>query len=269
MAEDKHSEGHGEAGHKSHGGGHATGGHDEHEGAPEWLISFADNVVLMMGFFVILLAMNMKSPVTNHTGVGTPDKEGGVPESDQIDFVLAIREAFNPIDLDSDNPAEAALRRRKRERMEGGRSKQPEEHGAGRESQSTRPTDLSNLGGTVQFADDSSTLSESARKRVEEIAFRVRGQRFFVEVRGHASPSETYRDVDKGFSLSFARARAVAEALAEAGVAWPQIRMVACSDNERNVPRAYDESDRLNQRVEVVVTGDRLPDPAGTPIGGR
>ena len=43
---------------------HATGGgHDEeHEGAPEWLISFADMVMLIMGFFVILFALNMSPP---------------------------------------------------------------------------------------------------------------------------------------------------------------------------------------------------------------
>ena len=64
----EHEEGHGGG---SHGGGHAAGGHEEgHEGAPEWLISFADNVALMMGFFVILLAMNMgpKGSSVNNTG---------------------------------------------------------------------------------------------------------------------------------------------------------------------------------------------------------
>src|SRR6185503_8776216 len=108
---DEHGKGHGGGSH-GHGGGHGGGGHEEHEGAPEWLISFADNVALMMGFFVILLAMNMKSPKTN-SGIGGPDRQGG--NLDQMDFVLALREAFNPIDLDSHNPAEAELRKLKRE----------------------------------------------------------------------------------------------------------------------------------------------------------
>ena len=99
MAEKEHKEGHeheggshGGGGHGAHGGGggHAEG---EHEGAPEWLISFADNVALMMGFFVILLAMNMKDPTAG--GIGGKDKNGGAPDSKSVDFVIAIRDAFS------------------------------------------------------------------------------------------------------------------------------------------------------------------------------
>ena len=45
MADEKHNESGGEESHgASHGGpAHAGGAHEEHEGAPEWLISFADN----------------------------------------------------------------------------------------------------------------------------------------------------------------------------------------------------------------------------------
>lgn len=44
-----HEEGHGKKGHGGHGGHGHGGGHEEHAGAPEWLISFADNVALLMG----------------------------------------------------------------------------------------------------------------------------------------------------------------------------------------------------------------------------
>src|SRR5512136_3011850 len=91
--------------HHSHGKGHGGGGHGEeaHEGAPEWLISFADNVMLQMGFFVILLALAMKG--SSAGGLAKEGKQragGGSPTPDQLDFAIAVREAFNnPVDVNS------------------------------------------------------------------------------------------------------------------------------------------------------------------------
>lgn len=269
MADEKHNEGHG--GGEDHGGGHGGGGHgggghgggehEEHEGAPEWLISFADNVALMMGFFVILLAMNMKAPVAKG-GIGSEPDSTGVSAGDRLDFIIALRQAFNPIDMNSTNPAEAELRKRLRDRL-GQRlvARQPEEHGDAREAQAIRPTDFSNLGGDIPFDDNSESLTEAATKRARDIAARVRGQRYYIDVRGHASPTETYRNPEKAMALSYARAAAVAHVLTSNGVSWDQIRMVACGTGQPAVERSYEE-DHLNQRVEVIVTSDRLPDPA-------
>lgn len=240
------------------GTGHQHGGlpHEEHEGAPEWLISFADNVVLMMGFFVILLAMNMKEPTTG--GIGGKEKMGGQPDSRMLDLIIGIREAFNnPIRLDSTDPAEAVFRRRILEKRQGGMSLQPEEPGAGRESQTIIPTERSGLGGVVPFDDDADALSPHALERAEQIARKVRGQRWIIEVRGHASPSETLRDPERGMALGYRRALAVARVLAGQGVRWEHMRVISCGANERQAPREYERhADRINQRVEVVVTGE-------------
>lgn len=272
MAEHEHDEkhegggGHGGGGHGGHGGGgHAEG---EHEGAPEWLISFADNVMLIMAFFVIMLAMNMGPK-------GTP-VQGGDPsevenyERRQADFVIGIREAFNaPLDID-DPSLSAIVKRRLLERRESGRSMQPEEPGAGRESQSTIPTDRSSLGGLVAFDDNEEALSASGRQRVMDIAGRLKGTRFRIEVRGHASPSETMRREERGMALGYARAAAVAQALVAGGLKWEQLRVVSCGDHERQVQRTYDrDADRRNQRVEIIVTGETVSDvPRGTESGG-
>ncbi len=48
---------------------------------------------------------------------------------------------------------------------------------------------------------------------------------------------------------------AVAEALAAAGIDWKQLRLIACGDSERIIPRAEDAAGHArNQRVEVVAT---------------
>jgi flagellar motor protein MotB len=267
VAEKEHEE-HGSGG-GGHGGGGAHGGgggHEEHEGAPEWLISFADNVALMMGFFVILLAMNMKEPTAG--GIGGKEKNGGAPQSDRMmELALGIREAFHS-ELDPSNPDDAELIRYRKRKSEGGQSQQPDETGPGREHQTVIPTERSSLGGVVPFEDDAGTLSPSGKRRAEEIGLKLRGMRFIIEVRGHASPSETGRNWKKGETLSHARALAVAEVLAEQGVLPGQMRIAASGDNERNVARDYDrDNDRMNQRVEVIVTNDQMPDESGNRPG--
>ena len=108
--------GHGDdGGHKKkkhgHGGGHGGGGHggEEHEGAPEWLISFADMVMLMMGFFVILFAMNVQ-PKGGNPGGGGEQAEGVSQELNMVDLAIAVRRAFNnDVDLNSTDPKDQPL----------------------------------------------------------------------------------------------------------------------------------------------------------------
>ncbi len=248
--------GHGGGGHGGHGGGHEEG----HEGAPEWLISFADNVALMMGFFVILLAMNMGPKAKSESeGTGT---HAGNPDDRMLDFVIAVREGFNnPIDLGSDDPQEARLRQRMLERLSGGTTQDGPE-GKHKDLQATRPTDYTNIGGRIDFDEGSSLLTPAAKEVAIDVADRIKGLHWIIEIRGHSSPFETLpeRDPVKAFQLSSARAMAVAQAMAQRGVRWEQIRVVACGDGDRIVGRANDaKEDAANQRVEIVVTKDLLP----------
>jgi flagellar motor protein MotB len=231
--------------------------HEEgHEGAPEWLISFADNVVLQMGFFVILLAMNMAIP-----GAGEGEGTGGqAREEALLDFAIAVRQSFNnPVDIGSTRPEDAALvarllERRRKEAGEGG----PEGHE--QEAQTLRPTGYSSLGGTVLFVDHSAVVGPDQQRRASDIGRRIEGLRWIVEVRGHVSAAEAFRDGTRGWKLSHERAMAVAEVLADAGVDWRQIRLVACGDTDPVHFRAYEPGEqRTNQRVDIVVTDQVVP----------
>jgi outer membrane protein OmpA-like peptidoglycan-associated protein len=260
---EKHEEGHGGGSHGGGGhggGGHGGGEHEEHEGAPEWLISFADNVALMMGFFVILLAMNMKKETAG--GIGGEKAMGGRPSNEMADFVLAMREGFNnPVNVNSTNPAEADLVKRKRE-------KESESNEAGRKGknekvQSVRPhSDFSNLGGQATFVEGSAALSETEKAGVKRIAETVAGLRWMVEVRGHVSAAESVRDPRAGWRMSFDRAYAAGQALVEGGMDWKQIRLVACGTNGSMASgRQYDSTMlRGDQRAEIVVTNEPMPD---------
>lgn len=269
MAEehDSHGEEHGSHGHGGggHGGGHGGGGHEEHEGAPEWLISFADNVALMMGFFVILLAMNMGPKGSGNT----PGNEtGGAPsQPDMIDFVISMREAFNnPIKIDSSREDEAVFVKRMLQRK-GGAGRPESQTGKDPDGGAIRPSDYRNVVCSVEFDDRSALLSEHDRTALHEAADKIRGQRWVIEVRGHVSPFESMRNPRTAMQLSFDRAMATASSLADAGVPWQNLRIVAVGDHDLIVARSGDRArDKSNQRAEIVVTNEVVAsDPYASP----
>ncbi|HYF14326.1 MAG TPA: OmpA family protein [Phycisphaerales bacterium] len=269
--EEKHGEGGRGGGHGGGHGAHGGGGHaeGEHEGAPEWLISFADNVALMMGFFVILLAMNM-GPKGDPKQGGEPSETNaadGAPSAHQLDMILSIREGFgNPVSIDSNDPKEVALVRRLREKT-GGMSHSDGPLGRHDRQQAVRPSDYDRVTASVTFDDRSALLSAEARETIAQVAQKQKDQRWIVEVRGHAGPYEVMRERSKALELSLERAKAVARALVDSGMPWEAVRVVGCADADRVVGRTFDrEQDRGNQRVELVVTNYLMPsDPYAAP----
>ncbi|MBU6413684.1 MAG: OmpA family protein [Planctomycetes bacterium] len=266
---EEHGEEHGSHGGGGHGGGHGGGGHaeGEHEGAPEWLISFADNVALMMGFFVILLAMNMGPKAKGHSK--TESEGNGAPSEAMVDFVIAMRESFNnPFDLASTSEVDQPFIKRIKEKR--GESAEEGVRGNSRNVQAVRPTGYSDIGATIPFDNDSELLSGAAKEVIASAAAKLRGHRYVIEIRGHTSPSEVKRSPEKGLELSYRRAMTVARALAEQGVPWTQMRPSAAADHERIVSRTYSrDEDGRNQRVEVILTNEAVAgDPYTREVGG-
>lgn len=271
---DKHDKNAGEhKPHKKHGGHGGHGAHEEHEeGVPEWVVSFADNVLLQMGFFVILLAMNMGVKAQGPVSEGEGTTSAGTANAQMLDMAIAIREAFNsPVDLNSESPDDQALIRRLLERAaKNGESPTSGATGTDKNAQSVRPSERSDRGNYVEFSDRSEDLSESARRTLEDVSKELAGQSWIIEVRGHASALEARRDPHASRELSYQRAYAVALFLAERGLDWRRIRLVACGDSHPVVPRAGSASEHAtNQRVEVVTMPEAVPDDPFSKPSGR
>jgi flagellar motor protein MotB len=250
----KHEGEHGDGGHKKH-KKHHHAAHPEHEHEEGWIVSFADNVLLMMGFFVILLAMNMGPK-------GTSDAAAAETAEDRLlDVAIAVREAFhNPVSLESADAADQPLIRRLRHRMNKGDVNTRAPDGESQSVQTVRPSDWAGDGGYVQFAERSTLLDEGGKRTIAQIAEKLVGGRWVIEVRGHASKWETWRDARKARDLSYERAYVVGYELTLRGVAWNQIRLVSCGDAIPVAPsaRTSDEA-QTNQRTEIMVLNETVP----------
>lgn len=249
--------GHGDGEHRKHKKHHHKA-HEEHEHEEGWIVSFADNVLLMMGFFVILLAMNMGPK-------GSSEASGATAADDRmLDVAIAVREAFhNPLDLDSKDPNDLPLIQRMMRRASGPKPAEPEEgpRGDDREPQSVRPTDWKGMGSYVQFADFATTLSETSKETLAETAQQIAGSRWMLEIRGHASRSECRGDPKRARELSYQRAWAVGVELARLGVDWDRMRLVSCGSSAPALARARTSSERAtNQRTEILVLNETLPE---------
>ncbi|CAN5757079.1 hypothetical protein BH11PLA1_BH11PLA1_21320 [soil metagenome] len=269
---ENHSEGGGqEHAHKKHGGGHGhAAAHAEHEeGVPEWVVSFADNALLQMGFFAILLAMNIG---VKAKGAVDPKetKEGAAAaaQSDAyLDMVIAIREGFNsPVSMDSVNPEDQPLIKHLQKKNGKSPGKDGQGNGEAPDSQALKGASITSENTTISFEQGSSSLSARGKGEIASFARAVAGSNFVIEVRGHVSPWEgrqaqqTSEDIQKAHRLSFERALGVAGELVAAGCDVRLVRIRTSGSSDRVSQTVYTEAEkRSNQRVEIVRTNEEMP----------
>lgn len=248
--------GHGEGEEKKHSHKkHHHAAHPEHEHEEGWIVSFADNVLLMMGFFVILLAMNMGPKGESDAA---PSQ---TPQERLLDVAIAVRDAFNnPLSMNSTAPADQPLIRHMRNRQTKGDVKGPGPDGESNSVQTVRPSDYAGAGGFVRFAENGAELDADGRRTVAQISEEIAGSRWIIEIRGHASRFETWGDVRKAHELAHKRAWAVGAELVEQGMKWEQMRLVSVGDAAPVEARARSADEgRTNQRAEILVLTESAP----------
>jgi len=229
----------------------------ECEECPEWIFTFADLVMLMMGFFVILWVLQPP-----------PAKKGEPRQALPVELLAAIREAFGHVpDPNSTDPVDIEMLIQKLAQMKahrgaglGGETTVPRKapEGTDPEAELIRPSKQVGTGGKVLFAPGDAKLSAESMRALDEITPIIKGYRNIIMVKGHAS-ADDYPDGTADslkMDLSLKRAQAAADYLVGKGVDRETLRVQGCSTYEPVVQRAYTgDLKSLNRRVEVEATG--------------
>src|SRR5579862_2799021 len=244
--------------------------HVECEECPEWIFTFADLVMLMMGFFVILWVLK---PAPGKT------EDNPKANDDWIAVAASVREAFGYLpDPHSSDPVDLHMLLKKMHTInpvkgpKDGSKARIEQHspdGTDPEVQTIREGKVSTMGGRMMFDRGSAELTPATRAALDQAAEHIKGHFTIVYMRGHSAAD----DLPEGATekqkrdLSMKRAEAAADYLVSRGVDPQVLRPVGASTYEPVNVRAYTpEAVAMNRRVEVEVTATLVSDRQGKPV---
>ncbi|MGD1276386.1 MAG: OmpA family protein [Tepidisphaeraceae bacterium] len=237
------------------------------EECPEWIFTFADLVMLMMGFFVILWVLK---PAPGKKGEGTANE-------DWVRVAAAIREAFGYIpNPNSRDPVDVQmiLNGLSKSRMNGPGNGgkillQPKgAEGSDPEVTSIRPSNQATEGGKMLFDRGSFALTDQTKQELDAVAEVIRGHRNIVLVKGHTSLDDLPDNAtaQQKMDLSLRRAQAAADYLTEKEVDPRILRVEGCSTFEPLTQRQYTpDAQRMNRRVDVEATATLLEELQAAP----
>jgi len=235
----------------------------ECEECPEWIFTFADLVMLMMGFFVILWVLK---PPASKGGPGDSNGAAAAADAHWVEVEAAIRGAFGHIpDPQSKDPVDIEMIYHNLEHVplqgpgSGGKVDREEKLPEGHDDQTTsiRVAKYATEGGKLSFDAGSADLTDLAKQALTDLASVIRGHRNMVVVKGHTSLDDLPASAtsDAKMQLSLKRAQAAEAFLISQKVDPALLRVQGCSTYEPIVEHQYTpEALRANRRVEVEAT---------------
>ena len=233
-------------------------GHCE-EGLPEWVMSYADMITILMAFFVVMYSMAGKADDAK--------KEEAVMQSLRDRFGPNIS-AMNGGSTGSWVKLDSAFARIMMRGSKPGKGRGDGDNKGGVDAAApvgqqkrvttVRPGEQASLGALIVFDEASTDLKPEHKKQLQFAAEEFNGKPHKIEVRGHTSrrpiaKGQPYRD---NWDLAYARCRATMDELVSRGVDPRRIRLGVAADNEPPVNDG-DELRRLQAaRVEVFMLNE-------------
>jgi chemotaxis protein MotB len=219
---------------------------------PDWFVSFADMMTLLMTFFIMIISFSE----TRHDAYFT-----AVAEQLQQQFGKDL----SRLNLDS---SEILARHAGVAKGAGeGRSKREQLLGADARVRMIRPGEHTALGTVAFFDYGSAELTQEARRDIENAAIDFAGKPQKIEVRGHTSlhPAEKSNGSTDNLDLAYQRSRAVMQYLTDELEIDPQrIRLAVAGANEPLHLGIDPARMRENPRVELYLLEEVVSDLTGT-----
>jgi len=217
------------------------------EGSPEWIMSYADMVTILMAFFVILYSM---------AGSEDTAKEQAMLRSLRLNLG-PFKGLAGPLISKKSKFAEMAV---------APKPPQGENHDgdpARRDSTPAKvpridPSDPAASGGMVRFEHGGLELLPENERQLTNISQALAGKPQCVEIRGHTSrrplpAASPYRD---SWELAFARCRKTMEFLVAHGIERARIRLSVASHPDQVRPGDRKGPEDSDARVDVFMLGE-------------
>lgn len=221
------------------------------EGAPEWMVTFADLMSLLLTFFVLLLSFSnmeiikfrtMAGAVRNSLGLKSEFDLSDTPMGHSILPYHDPREGQGEGDMDADHVRDE-LNRMLREAGLTGRA----------HVRSTPRGVLLDIQGDFLFDSGHAELKPSAYPVLDRLAAYIPRVHHFVDVQGHSDsvPISTAA-FPTNWELSAARAGRAVRYLVDAGIPAWRLRAIGLADTLPVGPNDTAEGREQNRRVEFL-----------------
>jgi chemotaxis protein MotB len=251
-------------------------------GAPEWMVSYADMITIVLAFFVVLYATTsgMGKSDRGHDNASTEAKreansdqksESQREMEEKLNKVIAsLNERFGPSWTLSNCWAGGPVA--SKSRSDGKEDKYIRGFRGGQVGGNsvatltvTKSSEYTVPGGRIFFGEFSADIDSSQIKELNLVSEDLAGKSQKIEIRGHASrrPLPKNSPYKNHWELAFARCVSVADYLSAHGVDSRRMRFSVSSDNEPSEAVIDPPFGERNSRVEIRFLNEWIADEAG------